>query len=398
MRRGRRLAAAAAALCAALLGAEWSLRRWFPVRGSIYRLDAELLHATVPGARRVQVMPRRAGGGRNLVRINSDGYRGPELDRPGARPRIAVAGDSLVLAANVAEDETFPARLGRELGGAYEVVNVGRESYGPDQTLLELEREIDDLDPDLVVLVLCATNDLGDLLRNKLFHLRDGRLVRERPALHPSIVAYFEESARIAARPALLRVWQFFRESRAARELEERESATPPPDLVQEYLEQAAWEYHNTVVEGDMQVYSLQQDAYDADVAVLPDAPSSRYKVRLLTAVLERMRDACSERGVVLAAVVVPSAVDLDPGFRIRVDAVRHPGYRHDALTDAFAGALERAAIPAIDLYEPFASDDPGSLFVGWEDFHWSARGIERAARHVAEWLRRADLLPQPGE
>jgi len=90
----------------ALLVAEMSLRRWFPVGGTIYVLHPELLHATRPNSRRIQPMPASAGGARSLVVINSSGYRGPELEQSG-RPRVAVYGDSLVMGKNVPPKDTL---------------------------------------------------------------------------------------------------------------------------------------------------------------------------------------------------------------------------------------------------------------------------------------------------
>ena len=184
MRKLRKPLIGALALLLALLCAEWILQRYWPVLSTNYRMDLELLHTTVPGSRRIQAMPERAGGGRHLIRINSAGFRGPELDSPRTRPRILVIGDSLVLAGNVAEADTFPARLAAHLDDAYEVVNSGCESYGPDQSLLKLERDLPALQPDLIVLVLCATNDLGDLLRNKLFRLDDKGFLLQTRAPH----------------------------------------------------------------------------------------------------------------------------------------------------------------------------------------------------------------------
>jgi len=373
----------------ALAGAELALRRWWPVRSLTYRLDPLLLHDAIPGSRRLQRMPDWAGGGHHLVRFDSLGCRGPELGRSAGRPRVVVIGDSLVLAANLDEERTFPARLAVHLG-ACQVVNAGVESYGPDQTLLRLERDFEALAPDLIVLVLCATNDFGDLLRNKLFELEGDRARRARPTLSEAAREPFERYVREARPPALVRAFQEWRKSREVARADAL--ARPLPGLVPEYLEQAAWEYENTVLQGDRTVYNLQQDAYDADVALLPGCASAAYKRRLMTAVLKELEELCRARGVPLVATVVPSAVDLDPGFWIRVDRERYPSYRPEALVEALEGCAREAGIPLVPLTSFDAEPDPSTLFVGREDFHWSAHGADLAARDVAAGLRARGL------
>lgn len=378
------------ALGLALLCTEWILQRRWPVLCTNYRMDVELLHTTVPGSRRIQAMPEHAGGGRLLIRINSAGYRGPELDSPRTRPRILVIGDSLVMAGNVAEAYTFPARLAAHLDDAFEVVNGGLDSYGPDQSLLKLERDLPQLQPDLIVFVLCATNDLGDLLRNKLFRLGDdGSLIQTSAphAIDERITALFIRNHELAQRPALVRAWIHARDSRAAGAAEREVAGTEPGDFMPEYLAALEWLYQNTVIERDPIIYDLQKDIYDADVAIRPEALSSIHKQRLLSAVLTRMSKTADRAAVPLVALIVPSAVDLDPNFRIRVDAALYPDYDPRALDAAMSTSLEEAGIAHLDLQQLFEANRPEDLFVGWEDIHWNEAGIELAAAEFAVWL-----------
>ncbi len=381
----------------ALALANGLLAQWFPVGGSIYELDPVLLHKTVPGTRRIQLMPERAGGGRNLIAINSKGYRGPELNRRG-RLRVAVYGDSLVMAENVSYEESFPAQLSELWGGRVEVVSAGASGYGPDQVCLRLESELASLDPDLVVLVLCATNDFGDLLRNKLFRLQGGHLLQGQPELHEAAKQPFEEAQTRSSSPAIVRAFLHFKAQRARREQAAIEQASPPPALIGEYLEQADWEYRKSVLEGSEQVYSLLADVYDADVAIQPMGRSAQYKQDLLAAVLRRIQEACRRHDTRLACVVVPSAVDLDPAFRIQVDRQRYPGYSPSRLSRLCAQAAESVGISTLDLFDSFAQSDPASLFVGWDDIHWNERGIELGAKTFGHWLAAEypGLLPNP--
>ena len=83
--------------------------RWFPY---FYCYDAARGWGLNAGA---HGWYRREG--ESYVRINADGFRGPDYARP--KPpgviRVAVLGDSYVEAIQVAEDKTFTAVTGREL-------------------------------------------------------------------------------------------------------------------------------------------------------------------------------------------------------------------------------------------------------------------------------------------
>jgi lysophospholipase L1-like esterase len=350
----------------------------------IYALHPQLLHATRPNSRRIQPMPQSAGGARSLIVINSAGYRGPELEQSG-RPRVAVYGDSLVMGENVAREDTFVVRLAGEWEGAAEVVNAGASGYGPDQICLRIEAELETLRPDLILLVLCATNDMGDLLRNKLFRLEQGQLVRGQPVLHESVRAKFEEALEASSRLALLRALDHARDDGI-----EEQAAIPgaASGLIPEYLEQAAWEFREGVQEGNETVFSLLKDVYDADLAVHPDSAMAQYKRDLMAAVLSRLARVCAAGGIPLVCVVVPSPVDLDPDFRIRVDRSLFPSYEPQRLTNACAAAARAAGIEVLDLYELFATNDPGEIFVGAEDIHWNERGMALAAKDVGRWVR----------
>ena len=129
-----------------------------------YRYDAARGWALNPGAQGEYTREGRA-----FLRINRDGFRGP--DYPQAKPsgviRVAVIGDSYVEAMQVAEDQTFTAVIGRALAGdpvirgkRIEALNFGIDGYGTAQELMTLRDEVWAYKPDIVVLAIFLGNDI----------------------------------------------------------------------------------------------------------------------------------------------------------------------------------------------------------------------------------------------
>ncbi len=373
--------------------ASWAAERWLPLPALIFRIDGELLFAPIPGARRVLPLAAGSGGAWITTEFDAQGFRGRGVAASKIAPRVLVLGDSLVMAETSRLEDTYCLRLAQHLGGEVEVVNAGVLGYGPDQECLLLERLLGPLAPDLVVLVLCAHNDFGDLVRDKLFRL-DVReeLVRNRPRLDPALLARRRAAEIGAGRPALVRAFERLGSG----------SAAPPPgdvrasDYIDMYLQRSQQEYSEFVEQRDDVVRGLFDDFYDADVALRPEQPSALFKKRLMKAVLARVRDECARRGVELLVLVVPSSVDLCPGYGIHVDPARYPGWSPTGLTDAYTTILAELALPFLDLTPAFRAVGAESLYMGRGDFHWNAAGEELGAQRTADCVRERALLARP--
>jgi lysophospholipase L1-like esterase len=168
----RKLAIALASLLLALLAAELALRlrdRLHPgVRGAdssgrarVLRRsdDPDLLYDLAPGA--------RAEAWGTSVRVNSRGFRGPEVrERKAgepALPRVVVLGDSITFGNMLPEEDTYVAQLEarmRALGTPIEACDLGVGGYDTVQEVAFLEHVGLALEPDLVVVGFCL-NDLG---------------------------------------------------------------------------------------------------------------------------------------------------------------------------------------------------------------------------------------------
>jgi lysophospholipase L1-like esterase len=95
------------------------------------------------------------------LRVNRDGYRGPELDPTHSRPRIVMNGDSVTFGIVAGEDVPYPRVVERTLaarGVPVEVVNAGVEGYGIPNVLRRTD-ELAALKPEIVT-ALIGWNDM----------------------------------------------------------------------------------------------------------------------------------------------------------------------------------------------------------------------------------------------
>lgn len=393
----------------AVVCAELGLRWFFaPHLAQIYVLDDEVLHRLVPGSEKYFTHDPANGGERILIRVNADGYRGAEFEPRAGRQRVVVYGDSFVMGEFSPLAETFVEQLEDRLeasrGRPVECINAGVVAYGPDQSLVRMERELAGLNADLALLVVFADNDFGDLLRNKMFRLVDSDGRAELEWASPVITEHLREKfSSWPRRFSIVRaVQKFLRERKADRARDAAMGATEEQLRATAYAFTEQWlpacraEYENFVVDGNAGVRSLFEDHYDTDIAVEPDSPSARYKTALMGAVLRRCHAVADAARVPLLVVVVPSPTDvcgLDHGSL--VDAETFPAYDPRRLSRVITDHCASASIPCFDLFEVFRERGADDLYFLPPDNHWNAAGQALAAEQVAAaidghgWLRR---------
>jgi hypothetical protein len=160
--RRQALFAPAAVLLAALLvlgTAEVALRlldypfrtKWVPSENALAQFDPELGWAYIPNR---SVTQRFGSYGRPIeMHFNDIGSRvgEPGLRFDPARPTVVFVGDSYTFGHGVTYEESFVGQFERYSGLPYQVVNLGVQGYGTDQSLLSLRRHIEDFDTKVVV-------------------------------------------------------------------------------------------------------------------------------------------------------------------------------------------------------------------------------------------------------
>ena len=106
---------------------------------------------------------------KGAIHTNAKGLRGQveySYEKPLAKLRIAVLGDSFTFGDEVNDKETYPYYLGQILPGS-EVLNFGVSGYGHDQMLLYLQEEVAKYHPDIVILGFVPM----DMARNVLEYM-----------------------------------------------------------------------------------------------------------------------------------------------------------------------------------------------------------------------------------
>ncbi|OGC91538.1 MAG: hypothetical protein A2W25_03590 [candidate division Zixibacteria bacterium RBG_16_53_22] len=350
---------------------------------SNYQPDDRLIFKFIPN--RSSVMTRSPVNGGNTVahRINSDGFRGDELQPAGKGTRIAVYGDSFIHAFYSLDEETFSGQLGKllaaRLGKEIEVVNAGVSSYGPDQISLKMEDELPRLRPDLVIVSIFAGNDYGDLMRNKMFRLSaDGTLVENHWKIDPKVRASFEHSQRESI---LKRAWRNTIGSIGS--LPDRSKFSNLDFLIEE----AGREYRSFVVERNDLVTNTHTDYYSADLSLIPGSDSARYKLALMRAMLHRIRDVASRQGVPLVFLFIPHPVDVTDSYDSwQIDRKRFPGYNGRNQIAPLEDTARKMGVPFLSLYDAYRRNDANSLYFH-DDDHWNDAGQRMAAAMMADYL-----------
>lgn len=155
--------------CAALVMCEAGARLILPPPPEPWR-EPQVLYRTDPELRYVFEPSQEGWIDEGLVTINALGFRGPAVTtpKPAGRFRVAALGDSVTLGWGVGDTESFPAIVEQRLRAERrsveaDVANLAVAGYNTRQEVSLLERYLESLQPDVVLLGFYA-NDLADAL------------------------------------------------------------------------------------------------------------------------------------------------------------------------------------------------------------------------------------------
>lgn len=269
-----------------------------------------------------------------VLSYDADGYRPryPVSADGRRRTRLVVVGDSFVDAAEVGDEETFSWLLDACLPEV-EVINLGVYGYSTAQELLLLTREIDRLEPDLVLLLTISNDYIGNTMALESFgpaprFLLDGDGLAFESTDHPE------------ARVAFLR------------------TNIPAP----------RWIHRNSLLYYVLNHYVFQRLAADRIEAVRQERAARHGEAErreLYHRLVQRMRDGVNAAGARFAVT---------HGYlRGELDADRSPN-------EAIRARLAESHIESFDLHRALREAEAearrsGQSLYYEHDIHWNARG-----------------------
>ncbi len=278
-----------------------------------FQINDNYLIELIPNSTKLFVRTEQNGGDSILWRVNSDGFRGDEL-RTDPEYRIMVYGDSNIQARFSEQESTFVYKLGSYLrkytNKDIEVINAGIVGFGPDQSLLKFESELDVYKPDMIVLNFFGFNDFGDVIRNRLFELdTDLKLRKTAFEIKPDSELKKDNDFKI-------RIWEWAQSIRKkiAEDKRVKENGEWSPDFqkgVANYFIKANQNAFQVYREGKPQEFSHFDDAYDIDVSTDSDSESSKVKLLLLEEILKRFKSVSESNDVEMVLLFQPSLTDL---------------------------------------------------------------------------------------
>lgn len=390
---------------------------------SAYRFDEDVLVSLKPNMTRTYIRSQDIGGEVIHWKTNSDSFRGPELMK-NPKTRIIVYGDSNIQAEFSELENTFVYKLGeylKEQGSTgVEVVNAGVVGFGPDQSLIKFQNEVDIYKPDLVIFNIFADNDFGDIIRNRIFELdANGNLVKTKyksavdecltEKSHHDLRDFLSSLMIVKAAKKLVRSFGgvktnknlevkkrllsektlFILQDRNPVELDNISDEELRSITVEE-LQKLADEEYLIYKASKARHFSHCDDHYDIDIALDPDQESSKTKVRTMEAVLNKAKRLADSKGINFLVLIQPSVIDMtsENGDVLGYQYLqKYPGYKRTNLTGAVKDICVKNKIPYINIYDVFLQNKPSELFFWKYDNHWNDKGQDIAAGEVASFI-----------
>lgn len=134
---------------------------------TLFEYDKELGWKFIPNNTGAIVSP---GESHHYIKTNSIGFRDNTYP-PKKKKKILFLGDSFVSNLAVKENEVFTEVLEKSLNNT-EVLNFGVNGYGQVQEYLLLKKWLNEIKPDLIILMIYIRNDFSENIGGYWFHPR----------------------------------------------------------------------------------------------------------------------------------------------------------------------------------------------------------------------------------
>lgn len=350
-----------------LHGGEWA------TAGQIFRkVDPPVGFSLEPGSTQLLVT---GGAYTSRATINSAGMRDVEHalnPAPGVK-RILVLGDSFMFGQGVRMDETLPRRLAAMLPGV-EVINTGTPGYDLGQYYLLYEDRAYRYQPDLV-LVGFFINDLARARELDVTYDADGLPVSYQRS--PEMIA---KDIAGAPRGITGAVSSWFREHSLLYVLVRRHldglmaGRRRPPRSAEDRAADTPY------------LSVFRRPGSDAGETADWDRADR---------ILDALERSVQDHGARFAVILIPAPFQTsDAAFEAWLEwaGASKEGLSRREPQDRVMSWCARSDTPCLDLLPVFEKGDRDELYFPY-DMHWTAKGHERAARAVADFLE-AHRLP----
>jgi lysophospholipase L1-like esterase len=322
------------------------------------------------------------------VAISAHGFRDRPWSAEGSEEegvlRVLGLGDSFTFGLGVQEEETFLRRL-EALGIGQEIVhtiNLAVPGYGPVHELLCLQKHVDRIEPDLVVMAVFPGNDLSDSLR--LF-----RQMKKIPGMeHIPLVT--ETKKGPGSRKE---------ESSTA----EEDSRKHIDEVIEELAQYKYWMTSSKL--GYLILPPLRRlaarigladprlvynDLLIRSCALKPD-PSVRSAMQIVITAAELANKTCASRNARFAVMFIPHKILVDRAMFDRYfessSYYKRQNFSPDILHETLVKMCEAQDIPVLDLLLHFRALYEQGEKLYHDEGHWNSEGHRSAAERLSEWL-----------
>ena len=221
--RGKQIIAFIVTVLLSLVGIEVILRAWsYPYNGcremdetpeyTIGRYDSHLGWSYTP-SHSVVFWDNKT------YTFNKEGYRSGSVSdvTDFSKPRILIVGDSFLFGHGLDFDDTFGAKLERQLGNRYEVLNFAVQGYGLDQAYLRLQQLMPVYTPVHVIVDIHEDQDYRNANRDRRFFFPCSRITGTKPLFTMQgdqlVLSFYPEQYETYDTPRIRLVWRRFEDA-----------------------------------------------------------------------------------------------------------------------------------------------------------------------------------------
>jgi len=356
-----------------------------------YEFNKDYLVALKPNIEKT--ITREENGAYTIYwKTNKDSFRGNDL-KENPQVRIIVYGDSSIEARFSKLENTYVHKLQNYLQEAgikdIEAVNAGVVGFGPDQSLIRFGKEVDIYNPDIVIFSITTHNDFGDIIRNRLFELdSEGNLIDTgyEKTVDPLLIEK-KDFVDLVSSLQIIKVARNIKRYSTREDAVKSRANDSVESLIRQYYSAMEREY-SVYKQSKPRYLSIFEDCYDLDIALSPDAESSKTKIKLMDGVIKKAKDIADKNGIGFIVLIQPAVIDLTKNFAFSYEHLeKYPGYRKTNLTNAVKNICISNHIDFINLFDIFSKNNPEDLFFKGRNDHWNDQGQDIAAKETALYI-----------